>query len=89
MEGSLFRGFCLPSTSRFLISYLQFIQEAEAKRLEEAATKLRNQRLEADGRKKEREVKFTDRVPPPKRARTTSACMLVFLSLSWYNTDVW
>jgi len=50
-----------------------YLQESEAKRLEEAATKLRNQRLEADGRKKEREVKFTDRVPPPKRARTTSA----------------
>lgn len=50
-----------------------FLQEAEAKRLEEAAAKLRNQRLEADGRKKEREVKFTDRVPPAKRARTTSA----------------
>ncbi|GLB34731.1 putative RNA polymerase II transcription factor SIII (Elongin) subunit A [Lyophyllum shimeji] len=47
-----------------------FLKEAEAKRLEEASAKLRNQRLEADERKKEREVKFTDRVPPPKRQRT-------------------
>ncbi|RDB21396.1 Elongin-A [Hypsizygus marmoreus] len=47
-----------------------YLREAEAKRLEEAGTKLRNQRLEAEERKKEREVKITDRVPPPKRQRT-------------------
>ncbi|KAF8077730.1 RNA polymerase II transcription factor SIII subunit A-domain-containing protein [Lyophyllum atratum] len=47
-----------------------FLGEEEAKRLEEASAKLRNQRLEADERKKEREVKITDRLPPPKRQRT-------------------
>ncbi|KAF5381033.1 hypothetical protein D9615_004153 [Tricholomella constricta] len=50
--------------------HYSFLREAEAKRLEEASTKLRNQRLEAEERKKEREVKLTDRVPPPKRQRT-------------------
>ncbi|KAF9014051.1 RNA polymerase II transcription factor SIII subunit A-domain-containing protein [Cyathus striatus] len=47
------------------------LEVAEAKRLEEAASKLRSQRLEAEERKKEREVKLTDRVPPPKRPRTS------------------
>ncbi|KAG6856378.1 hypothetical protein H0H87_005143 [Tephrocybe sp. NHM501043] len=47
-----------------------FLREAEAKRLEEASAKLRNQRLVAEERKKEREVKITDRLPPPKRQRT-------------------
>ncbi|KAF9469274.1 RNA polymerase II transcription factor SIII subunit A-domain-containing protein [Collybia nuda] len=47
-----------------------FLGEEEAKRLEEAGTKLRNQRLEAEERKREREVKITDRLPPPKRQRT-------------------
>lgn len=58
----------------YLYSYqqcLQVLHEAEAKRLEEAGTKLRNQRLEAEERKREREVKFTDRLPPPKRTRST------------------
>ncbi|KNZ79340.1 Elongin-A [Termitomyces sp. J132] len=47
-----------------------FLREAEARRLEEASAKLRNQRLVAEERKKEREVKITDRLPPPKRQRT-------------------
>jgi elongin-A len=67
---------------------VQVIQEAEAKRLEEATAKLRNQRLEADGRKKEREVKLTDRVPPQKRARMGASCMPIFLILQ-YDTDLW
>ncbi|KAG5654116.1 hypothetical protein H0H81_007168 [Sphagnurus paluster] len=46
------------------------VREAETKRLEEASNKLRNQRLEAEERKREREVKLTDRVPPPKRQKT-------------------
>ncbi|KAH7926651.1 hypothetical protein BV22DRAFT_338913 [Leucogyrophana mollusca] len=45
-------------------------REKEARRLEEVASRLRNQRMEADERKKEREVKLTDRLPPPKRSRT-------------------
>ncbi|KAK7054649.1 hypothetical protein VNI00_003112 [Paramarasmius palmivorus] len=46
------------------------LREAEAKRLEEIGSRIRSQRLEAEGRKKEREVKMTDRLPPPKRAKT-------------------
>ncbi|KAG6333228.1 hypothetical protein ID866_5863 [Astraeus odoratus] len=45
------------------------LRDAEAHRLEEVASKLRNQRMEAAERKKEREVKLTDRLPPAKRAR--------------------
>ncbi|KIL00933.1 hypothetical protein PAXRUDRAFT_821139 [Paxillus rubicundulus Ve08.2h10] len=45
------------------------LREAEAHRLEEVASKLRNQRIEAAERKKEREVKLTDKLPPTKRAR--------------------
>ncbi|KAK7467349.1 hypothetical protein VKT23_004406 [Stygiomarasmius scandens] len=49
------------------------LQEEEAQRLEAAANRLRTQRLQAEERKKEREVKFTDRVPPAKRARPWGA----------------
>ncbi|KAI6045533.1 RNA polymerase II transcription factor SIII subunit A-domain-containing protein [Pisolithus marmoratus] len=49
-----------------------FLREAEAHRLEEVSSKLRNQRMEAAERKKEREVKLTDRLPPTKRARTSA-----------------
>jgi len=45
------------------------LREAEAHRLEEAASRLRNQRMEAAERKREREVKLTDKLPPAKRAR--------------------
>lgn len=45
------------------------LREAEAQRLEEIGSRIRSQRLKADGEKKEREVKFTDRIPPPKRNR--------------------
>jgi len=46
------------------------LRQAEAKRFEELGSRLRNQRVEAEERKKEREVKLTDRVPPSKRSRT-------------------
>ncbi|KAI9571451.1 hypothetical protein HD554DRAFT_2236595, partial [Boletus coccyginus] len=46
------------------------LREAEAHRLEEAASRLRNQRMEAAERKREREVKLTDKLPPARRART-------------------
>ena len=48
----------------------QLLREAEAHRLEEVASRLRNQRMEAAERKKEREVKLTDKLPPTRRART-------------------
>lgn len=47
------------------------LREAEAHRLEQVTSKLRNQRMEAAERKKEREVKLTDRLPPTKRARAS------------------
>ncbi|TFK42350.1 RNA polymerase II transcription factor SIII subunit A-domain-containing protein [Crucibulum laeve] len=46
------------------------LKEAEAKRIEEVGSRLRSQRMEAEERKKEREVKLTDRVPEPKRQRS-------------------
>ncbi|TFK30110.1 hypothetical protein FA15DRAFT_699664 [Coprinopsis marcescibilis] len=47
------------------------LQEAEARRFEEIGSKIRSQRMEADERKKGKEVKFTDlSIPPPKRPRT-------------------
>ena len=45
------------------------LRDAEAKRIEEVGFKIRSQRLEADERKKDREVKFTERVLPQKRSR--------------------
>ncbi|KAJ3480709.1 hypothetical protein NLJ89_g12263 [Agrocybe chaxingu] len=52
--------------------------DAEAKRIEEVGSRIRSQRREADERKKEKEVKYTDRVPPPKRPRM-GACKRFYL----------
>ena len=41
----------------------------EAKRLEEAGNKIRNQRLEAEELKRKRQVQLTDRLLPQKRFR--------------------
>ncbi|KIK44983.1 hypothetical protein CY34DRAFT_572224 [Suillus luteus UH-Slu-Lm8-n1] len=54
------------------------LQEAEAERLELAGSRLRSQRMEAETRKREREVKITDRLPPPKRARGSSQPKTLF-----------
>ena len=54
----------------------QLLREAEAHRLEQVTSKLRNQRMEAAERKKEREVKLTDRLPPTKRVRKHSFLVL-------------
>ncbi|KAF5373711.1 hypothetical protein D9758_000744 [Tetrapyrgos nigripes] len=43
--------------------------EEEHQKFEAAGNRLRIQRLQAEERKKEREVRLTDRVPPAKRAR--------------------
>ncbi|KAJ3993953.1 RNA polymerase II transcription factor SIII subunit A-domain-containing protein [Lentinula boryana] len=51
-------------------THFYILREAEARRLEEVGSRIRSQRLEADERKKKREVKFTERLPPPKRQRT-------------------
>ncbi|KXN92273.1 Transcription elongation factor B polypeptide 3 [Leucoagaricus sp. SymC.cos] len=46
------------------------LKHEEERRFERLGSKLKAQRMEAEERKKEREVKLTDRVPPPKRPRT-------------------
>jgi elongin-A len=48
----------------------QVLKREEESRFERLGSKLKAQRLEAEERKKEREVKLTDRVPPPKRPRS-------------------
>lgn len=63
-----------------LISH-QVFQEAEAKRLEEVGSRIRSQRREAEERKKEREVKFTDRMPPQKRSRGGCKLCLILVPL--------
>lgn len=35
---------------------------------------MKTQRLEAEERKKQKEIKFTDRLPPMKRARGCESC---------------
>ncbi|KAA1469346.1 hypothetical protein DENSPDRAFT_928054 [Dentipellis sp. KUC8613] len=45
------------------------LRDQEAKRFEAVGSRIRNQRLEAEIKKKEREIKLTDRIPPAKRAR--------------------
>ncbi|KAI9466373.1 RNA polymerase II transcription factor SIII subunit A-domain-containing protein [Lactarius psammicola] len=42
-------------------------------RLAEIGARMKSQRLEAEERKKQKEIKFTDRVPPMKRARGWSS----------------
>ncbi|KAF5358331.1 hypothetical protein D9756_001365 [Leucocoprinus leucothites] len=46
------------------------LKREEERRFERLGSKLKAQRMEAEERKKEREVKLTDRVPPSKRPRT-------------------
>ncbi|KAI0053875.1 hypothetical protein FA95DRAFT_1551641 [Auriscalpium vulgare] len=46
-----------------------YFRDLEAKRFEAIGSRLKIQRLEAEERKKEKEVKLTDRVPPMKRGR--------------------
>lgn len=58
------------------------MREAEAKRLEELGCRLRSKRQEAAERKKEREVKLTDRIPPPKRLKNGCTFMPNFCNLA-------
>lgn len=57
----------------------KLLREAEAHRLEEVKLRLRNQRIEEAERKKEREVKLTDKLPPAKRARATCKPYLILV----------
>ncbi|KAH9833012.1 RNA polymerase II transcription factor SIII subunit A-domain-containing protein [Rhodofomes roseus] len=49
------------------------LQEMEAQRFEELKSRLRTIRREADDRKKETQIKLTDRLPPAKRGRPWGA----------------
>lgn len=53
-----------------LMHIQKVLKHEEESRFERLGSKLKAQRKEAEERKKEREVKLTDRVPPPKRPRT-------------------
>lgn len=63
----------------------QILKREEESRFERLGSKLKAQRLEAEERKKEREVKLTDRVPPPKRPRSggcKSRLWLIFTNIN-------
>lgn len=49
------------------------LRAKKERRLEEIGARMKSQRLEAEERKKQKEIKFTDRVPPMKRARGWSS----------------
>lgn len=51
---------------------LKDLEDAEARRLEVVASRLRSKRQAGEDRKKEKEVKLTDRMPTMKRARCES-----------------
>lgn len=67
---SPFARLCAPIFVLSLLSAQQALKHEEERRFERLGSKLKAQRMEAEERKKEREVKLTDRVPPPKRPRT-------------------
>ena len=48
---------------------MQDLRAKKERRLEEISARMKSQRLEAEERKKQKEIKFTNRVPPMKRAR--------------------
>ncbi|KAI9458265.1 RNA polymerase II transcription factor SIII subunit A-domain-containing protein [Russula earlei] len=45
------------------------LRAKKEKRLQEISARMKSQRLEAEERKKQKEIKFTDRLPPMKRTR--------------------
>jgi len=68
MEGSLLRKRLLRHLKLDLTSRKD-LRARKEKRLQEIGARIKSQRLELEERKKQKEVKFTDRVPPMKRAR--------------------
>ncbi len=83
MEGSLLRRGLLPHL-KVDLTPLQDLRAKKERRLEEISARMKSQRLEAEERKKQKEIKFTDRVPPMKRARgCESFCVAhVYIHLS-------
>jgi elongin-A len=68
MEGSLLRKRLLRHLKLDLTSWKD-LRARKEKRVQEIGARIKSQRLELEERKKQKEIKFTDRVPPMKRAR--------------------
>jgi elongin-A len=78
MEASVLRRSLLPRLKVDLTCW-QDLRAKKEKRLEEISARMKRQRLEAEERKKQKEIKITDCVPPMKRARGCeflSRCLL-------------
>lgn len=58
---------------------LQVLRDLEAERLEAAGTRLRIQREKEELRKKESQIKLTDRPPPQKRSRGCKFGAVIYL----------
>ena len=58
---------------------MQDLRAKKERRLEEISARMKSQRLEAEERKKQKEIKFTDRVPPMKRSRGCESFHIVYL----------
>jgi hypothetical protein len=61
------------------LTQLQDLRAKKERRLEEISARMKSQRLEAEERKKQKEIKFTDRVPPMKRARGCESYRIAYL----------
>lgn len=66
------RDFC--NTQKLVLTCQQGFRTRKEKRLEEISARMKTQRLEAEKRKREKEIKFTDRLPPMKRSRGCESC---------------
>ena len=86
MEGSVLRTGLLPHFMVDLTS-LQDLRAKKEKRLEEIGARMKSQRLEAEERKKQKEIKFTNRVPPMKRARGCESFRIAYLYTSFSSTS--
>ena len=88
MEASVLRRSLLPRLKVDLTCW-QDLRAKKEKRLEEISARMKSQRLEAEERKKQKEIKITDRIPPMKRARGCEfyreACLTVKSLMSAYQ----
>lgn len=66
---------------------MQDIREQEAKRFADLGQRLRSQREEAEQKKKEGQVKFTDRLQPPRRRGCEYRVHFLKYSTSTFCTD--
>ncbi len=77
MEGSVLRRRLLPHL-KVDLTPLQDLRTKKEIRIAEIGARMKSQRLEAEERKKQKEIKFTDRVPPMKRARGCESFRVVY-----------